>query len=190
MQIYFWNAALLYLIIGKYPFVRCASTCKDSSLTGKGSTYGSSLPNTVSGVDWGKIFLIHSLTTHEMSLAWACSSWSEKTGVWIPEELVDFLGDASPGYSWNAPPGEAGNGLPLLKLKSCGSFILGPCALAEAGGLGGCTIWHTSIRGGCILAIEPKQVRQATRTFGSETENSSEVAITDTFLPWNRKSIF
>ena len=175
-------------MIGKYPFVRFASTCNDSSLTGNGSKYSSSLPNTVSGVDSGKIFRTQSFTTQEMSLAYACSNWSEKTGVWIPEELEDFLGVAPPEYSWCAPPGEVANGLLLLKPESCSLAVLwwdgfpemrsvlsfdwsGGSDLAEAGGFGGWMMWLTSISGGWIPAIEPRHVRQATRTFGSEVNS-------------------
>ena len=174
--------------------MRWASTWRDSSLTGNGSTYNSSPPKTVSGVDWGKIFLTHNFTTQEMSLACACKSWSGNTGVWIPEELVDFFGVAPPEKSCPAPPGDAGKGLLLVKPESSsfpelwlagfpdvrsvlsfdwsgGSVALETCVLAETGGLGGWMMWLISISGGCILAIEPRHVRQATLTFGSEIEN-------------------
>lgn len=68
------NAQKPDLMMGKYPLVSVARTCRDSSRTGSGSRAvpppSSPLPP-LPGAGWGRMFLMHSLISQDVSCTWA-----------------------------------------------------------------------------------------------------------------------
>lgn len=162
-------------MIGKYPLVRWARTCRDSSLTGRGSVCSPF------SLVWGSTFLTHNFTSQETLWACALRLPSVYTGVWIPEWAP--TGVLTPGEEFSllssimlfSVLGEKLLWLPLLMPESTLRWSISRLTLVWLEGRAGWMMWQISIRGGCMAATAPKQVRQATLTLGSVIKREQDL---------------